>query len=139
MKFIGKSCQFNDRVKELITIDCTVLSNIEEDNLHNLTDEIKDVIILNPINSESDYVKYTSDGYLRLIDSAFGQDMRTFTCIYIMLPQFVEAEQIAEIINTMDTKNLIDNMFVYPKIDNYKLRDNEVSNLPWQRKLNSKS
>ncbi len=132
MNFIGNNCEFNNVLRDKLTVgDYTVVSNVGED----YTDRIEGnkVIILFPINSEKDYVKYMGEGYLRIIESGFTDSLKTYTSIFLYMIESIDVMDVVSVINNFDKDNLVDNMFIYPKLENCQLRDNNVENLPWQK------
>ncbi len=45
----------------------------------------------------------------------------------------IDPVKVADIINTFDKNNLVDNIWLYPTLENYEIRDNSVENLAWQK------
>jgi len=135
MNFIGSNCDFNDKLKNSINIDSsyTIISFVsgKEDYTTKYTNKI---ILVLPINNEEDYYNYVQIAYTKMINSAF-RNLDTCTSIFVYMSDYVDPIQVADAINNFDKNSLVDNFWIYPKIDNLVLRDNIVANLPWQKAI----
>lgn len=132
MNFIGSNCNFNNILRERLTVDCTVVSNVDGDYSDQMNGE-HNILIL-PINSLEEYNKHTGLGMNKMIDSGFYGSMQTYTAVYVYMLEHVDIELIIDTINNFDKRNLVDNIWIYPKLDKMKFRDNTVENLPWQKR-----
>ena len=132
MNFIGNNCDYNNTIRNnLNDIDYTIVSNIGADYTSDITGD--KVIMLMPIYSLESYTTNTGIGLSKMIESGFGDSLKTYTTIYLYMHEHIDPIKVADVINNFDKTNLVDNIWLYPTIDNYVLRDNNVENLPWQR------
>ena len=132
MNFIGNNCDYNNTIRNnLNDIDYTIVSNIGADYTSDITGD--KVIMLMPIYSLESYTTNTGIGLSKMIESGFGDSLKTYTTIYLYMHEQIDPIKVADVINNFDKTNLVDNIWLYPTIDNYVLRDNNVENLPWQR------
>lgn len=132
MNFIGNNCEYNNIIQNnLIDIDYTVVSNIGGDYTKDITGD--KIIMLMPIDNISCYLDNTGIGLTKMIESGFTDSLKVYTTIYLYMHEQINPVSVAEIINSFDKTNLVDNIWMYPTMDNYVLRDNSVENLAWQR------
>jgi len=135
MNFIGSNCNFNNIVKDNIDIDMdyTIISYVSstEDYADSYTNKI---IIILPIDNEDAYFDSVKIAYNRIINSAFSS-LDICTSVFVYMPDYVDPVQVADAINNFDKDHLVDNFWIYPKIDKLVLRDNTVANLPWQKAI----
>lgn len=132
MNFIGNPCDFNNKIKNKLTVNCTVISYFDNFEINDFYDGHN--ILLFPINTRQDYLKYTMLGLDKMVESGFeSKNLKTYTSIFLYIPDKLNISDIIDTINNFDKKNLVDNIFLYPKLDNYQLRDNTVENLPFQK------
>jgi hypothetical protein len=132
MKFIGNNCEYNNIIRDnLNDIDYTIVSNIGGDYTKDITDD--KVIMLMPIHSLEGYTTNTGIGLSKMIESGFGDSLKIYTTIYLYMHEQIDPVKVADIINTFDKNNLVDNIWLYPTLENYVLRDNNVENLAWQK------
>ncbi len=131
MNFIGNSNQFNDYVRTHAITDYTIVSGIGGDIAENLVGD--KFILIMPIDSENQYYQSTSIGYQKMIESGILDGSKIYTTIYLFMHEYIDPKDVVEIINTFDKTNLVDNIWVYPKLDNHVCRDNKVENLYWQK------
>jgi len=138
MKFIGNNSEFNNNLRPLLTLDdsFTVISYVDDITIEDITDS--KVILLLPIDKEIDYFKYTGLAYDRMITSAFAS-LNVYTSIFLFMHEYIDINLIAETVNNFDKVNLVDNIWIYPKLENYKIRDNNVENLLWQKSIKNMS
>ena len=135
MNFLGKPTEYNHELSKLLTVNATVISYFDGyytqdfSSYHN--------VLLFPINSKEDYIRFSGEGFLKMIDSGFTGMLKTFTSIFLYLPGYIKLEDIADTINNLDLNNLVDTIHIYPKVNNYVLRDNKVENLPFQKLKNN--
>jgi hypothetical protein len=135
MNFIGSNCNFNNIVKDNIDVDIdyTIISYVSSTEDYSNSYTNKTIIIL-PIDTEDAYFDSTKIAYNRIINSAFSS-LDICTSVFVYMPDYVNPIQVADAINNFDKDNLVDNFWIYPKIDNLVLRDNTVANLPWQKAI----
>ena len=134
-KFVGSDCEFNNRLKQSINIphDYTVISNIDGD--YSIDYEDKKTIVLLPISSEEEYFSSVTKGSLKS-KKTFFDNTNICTLIYIFMPQYVDVDEVSNIINTFDKESLVDCMWIYPKIEQkLQMRNNEIHLLPYQQEL----
>lgn len=132
MNFIGNNCDYNNTIRNnLNDIDYTIVSNIGADYTNDITGN--KVIMLMPIYSLESYTTNTGVGLSKMIESGFGDSLKTYTTIYLYMHEQIDPIKVADVINNFDKTNLVDNIWLYPTLDNYVIRDNSVENLPWQR------
>ena len=132
MKFIGNNCEYNNNIRDnLNDIDYTIISNINGDYTKDITDD--KVIMLMPIDSLEGYTTNTGIGLSKMIESGFTDSLKVYTTIYLYMHEQIDPVSVADIINTFDKNNLVDNIWLYPTLENYVIRDNNVENLAWQK------
>lgn len=135
MNFIGSNCDFNNKLREVLKVNYTVVSNIDGDYTTQIDGD--NIILILPIDSMEEYTKHTGIGFNKMIDSAFYGSMKTYTTIYLFMHKHINVNDVADVINNFDKNNLVDNIWIYPKLDKIQLRDNLVENLPWQKLYNN--
>lgn len=132
MNFIGNNCDYNNTIRNnLNDIDYTIVSNIDGDYTNDISGD--KVIMLMPVYSLESYINNTGIGLSKMVESGFGDSLKTYTTIYLYMHEQIDPIKVADVINNFDKTNLVDNIWLYPTLDNYVLRDNSVENLPWQR------
>lgn len=132
MNFIGSNCDYNNNIRNnLQNIDYTIVSNINGDYTKDIVGD--KVILLMPIDSLEGYTNNTGIGLSKMIESGFTDSLKTYTTIYLYMHEQIDPVSVADIINTFDKNNLVDNMWLYPTLENYVIRDNNVENLAWQK------
>lgn len=134
MNFIGKDCDFNNKLQSLITIEgYTIVSYINDE--YTVTPNIDNLI---QIFSVDNHIQYYESLKLASIKSFENYLETTNTCtnIFLYMHEYIDVKSLAEIINTFDKNNMVDNIMLYPKAPKLKLRNDIVENLPWQKKLN---
>lgn len=131
MKFIGSQTHFfNKSLLPLIeNFPYTIVSYMDENYSYKSTDEV--IIQLLPIK-EFCYFKSIDSAYTEMIRNGFYDTLKTCTSIFIVEPTLIDVRDVAKIIDSFDKKNLVDNLWIYPKpVKNYKLRNNDVEKLPY--------
>lgn len=133
MNFIGSDCKFNNILRENITIkDYTIVSNIDGDYTNQIIGD--KIILLLPINSTKDYLNNTAIACSYMKDSSF-ESLKVYTSIFLYMYEHIDINQVIDTINNFDKHNLVDNIWIYPKLINHIMRDNTVKNLPWQKQI----
>lgn len=134
MNFIGKQSEYNNILKELITVTgYTIVSYI--DDLSIMVENTGDMIQIFSIDDSNEYFTNVQKGMSKTLDN-YIYKTNSCTNIFVYMHEYVEPAAIADIINTFDKENLVDCIHVYPKVGLLKVRDNELENLPWQKKIN---
>lgn len=131
MNFIGHDNKFNNYIRSRIITDYTVVSNVGGKCTDTLLGD--KFILLMPIDSEHEFTENTGIGYTKMLDSAILDGSKIYTTIYMFMHKHIDPSTIVDIINTFDKTNLVDNIWVYPKLENHIVRDNKVENLHWQK------
>jgi hypothetical protein len=132
MKFIGNlDYLFNRNLIKLLNTEYTVISCMDQNYNHTSNDK-KQIWVL-PVTNEFDYFKSVDVAWNCLTQSALYSDMTECTAVFVVMPNLHTACDIAAVINSFDKTNQVDNIWIYPTpTANLKLRDNEITNLPWQ-------
>lgn len=136
MIFLGNlDNKFNRDLLPLIdNIDFTVISYIDNQTSYQCDD--KNVIQLLPITGEDDYYHSINLAWKATVKNALYDTFANCTSIFIVNPEDNNVENLADIINTFDKENLIDNMWIYPEsVKRKQLRNNIIEDLPYQKNL----
>jgi hypothetical protein len=134
MNFIGKQSEYNIKLKELITVTgYTIVSYI--DDLTIKVENTGSMIQIFPIDDSNGYFSSIQKGMEKTLDN-YVYKTNSCTNIFVYMHEYVDPKVIADIVNTFDKENLVDCIHVYPKVGLLKVRDNELENLPWQKKIN---
>lgn len=143
-KFIGNTNSiFNKELLDnLETKNINIISFIDLDfniDIEDLKKE-KEPIILFPIIDNHDSLNYNTISWKLLIDSAFYDWGGTSTSIFVVYPNKIGTKpfDISKIINNLDRVSLVDNIWVWPRIENdLQLRDQSIENLYFQKIKNA--
>lgn len=134
MNFIGKNTDYNERLKALITVnDYTIVSYLDNFQIENV--DAENLIQILPVNDSDEYYDAHKKVFAKGIEN-YLFETKCCTSIFVYMHEYVDPEVIANVINTFDKDILVDSISIYPKISDLKLRNNEVSELPWQKKIN---
>jgi len=131
--FIGSDCTFNNKLQKGITVDSsyTVVSNVDGDYITGV--ESENIILIAPISSEEQYFEATKHGFMRMKDTNFNST-NLCTTIFVYMHEFVDINHIIDTINSFDKINMVDNIWIYPKMEKYQVRSDFIPDLPWQKK-----
>jgi len=133
MNFIGEDNNFNRSLRKgILDNDYTIVSYVGHKYDISSINGDKFILIL-PIENEKDYYEATTVGIQKMVESGFTDSQKIYTTIYLFKLDSIDVDDIVDIINNFDKKNLVDNIWVYPKLDVIQLRDNSVENLSWQK------
>ena len=133
MKFVGNQTNsFNKALIPLLNeLSYTVVSCIDGDYSYCSTD--RRVIQILSIDDDFNYYKVIDKAYYNMITNGFSNTLQTCTSIIIVKPDLIPVEKVANIINTLETDMLVDNIWIYPDpVTDYQVRNNEIGKLPFQ-------
>lgn len=112
---------------DLVTLDGVKIYNFlnQETSINYLGS--RNVFIV-PISDAYDYYTWMANVCKYNTESAFGTSGNVYTTIFCIQPENIELDDLVSAVNNLDTTNVVDYMFLYPRTNNIQLRDNSIRN-----------